>query len=187
MFGLTLVDHLRLTFGHVIYAHRTHAQLALRHSRWHRGLIALEALLMLGAALASVTLVTTGEARYAVVAAVTASLAVLVLVARLMYDFEGGANVHRVAAARLWHIREQYRALLADLKDGSLTLDGARDRRDELMQTLQELYETAPPAERGAYEAARKAAAGPHEAALTDEEVDRFLPMSLQKDKQSAA
>jgi SMODS and SLOG-associating 2TM effector domain family 4 len=187
MFALTLVDHLRLTFGHVIYAHRTHAQLALTNMRWHRVLVGGEALLMLGAALASITLATTAEMAYAIVTAVASSLAVLTLLARLVFEFEGRAGVHRVCAARLWYIREQYRAALADLQDGTLTLEAARFRRDELMRALQEVYETAPPAERGAYEAARNAVAGPHEAALTDDEVDRFLPKSMQKGDKSAA
>ena len=37
MFELTLIDHLRLTFGHVAYRHKTHSQLAherARRSRW---------------------------------------------------------------------------------------------------------------------------------------------------------
>ena len=30
MFQLTLVDHLRMTFGHIVYQHRAHAQIAYR-------------------------------------------------------------------------------------------------------------------------------------------------------------
>ena len=187
MFGLTLVDHLRLTFGHIIYTHRAHARLALRHGRWSRGLQAAEALLVIAAAAASMGLIQTGQTAYAVTTATTATLALLVLVLRLLFDFESSAATHRTCSAHLWHLREQYRALLADLQDGSITLDAARDRRDVLMQHLHDVYKDAPPFDRSAYEAARSALPAQHEAALNDEEVDRFMPESLKKGGKSAA
>ncbi len=175
MFGLTLVDHLRLTFGHVIQTHRTHARLALHHARWNRWLQGAEALLLLAAAVAAVVLASTGNQAYAVAAAVTATSAVFTLVIRLVFDFDRSANAHRVCSARLWHIREQYRALLTDLRDECLSLDAARVRRDALMGMLHAVYESAPPAEKGIYEASRGSLPDA-EAALTSEEVDRFLP-----------
>ena len=187
MFGLTLVDHLRLTFGHVIYAHRAHMQLAWRHARLNRVLLGVEAVLMFATALASIALITTGQMAYAVIAAVAAPAALVTLLARLVFDFERTAAVHRASGARLWHIRERYRALLADLQDGHLTIEAARSARDELMKVLHETYENAPPADRRLYEAARRATANTHEEALSDEDVDRFLPVSLQKGGKSAA
>ena len=187
MFGLTLVDHLRLTFGHVIYSHRAHSQLAARHARWSRWLHASELLLMLASALASVAVLATGVIAYAIVTAIAAVLSLCLLAARLAFDFDSSVSAHRSCSARLWHIREQYRALLADLKDGAVTLDVARDRRDALMRTLQDIYENAPPADRAAYESARQAVPADHEAVLDDEEVDRFLPRSLHKGGNTAA
>jgi hypothetical protein len=181
MFGLTLVDHLRLTFGHVIYAHRAHTHLAQRHARWNRWLQGAEALLVLSAALASIALVFTGQMAYGVAAAVVAGAAAGTLVLRLIFDFDRSASAHRTCSARLWHIREQYRAVLADMKDESLTLDAARERRDVLMGLLHAVYEDAPPADRAVYEAARAALPGSDEGDLSDEEVNRFLPGSLQK------
>jgi hypothetical protein len=55
------------------------------------------------------------------------------------------------------------------------------------MDMLRAVYEDAPPADRAVYDAARQALPGAHETALTDEEVDRFLPTSLQKGGKSAA
>jgi ABC-type transport system involved in cytochrome bd biosynthesis fused ATPase/permease subunit len=187
MFGLTLVDHLRLTFGHVIYTHRAHSQLARRHARWNRMLQGAEALLMLVVAIASIALLSTAQLPYAIVTAIAASLAMCILILRLVFDFDGSVRAHRTCSARLWHIREQYRALLADLKDGTVPVERARERRDALMAVLHDVYESAPPAERNMYEAARRALPSAHESALTDEEVDRFLPESLQKGDKSAA
>ena len=187
MFGLTLVDHLRLTFGHIIYTHRAHLRLALRHSRWNLGTQVAEAVLMLAAAFSSIAAVSTGQAPYAIATAVTASGALATLLLRLVFDFERRAGAHRGCSARLWHLREEYRALLTDLKDGGLALDEARERRDTVMRELRAVYEDAPPADRRTYEAARRALPTAHEDGLTDDEVDRFLPPSLKKGGKSAA
>lgn len=187
MLGLTLVDHLRLTFGHVIYSHRAHTQLAARCARWNRLLQGVEGMGLLVTVVSSVALLTTGEGVYSIVTAVAAGTAVLALAARLTLDLDAAGNAHRECSARLWHIREQYRALLADLQDGHLTLDGARERRDRLMTTLHDVYEKAPSADQAAYEAARRAIPAGHETMLSDEEVDRFLPQTLHKGRQPAA
>jgi SMODS and SLOG-associating 2TM effector domain family 4 len=187
MFSLTLVDHLRLTFGHVIYSHRAHAQLAGRYSRWNRWQLAGEALLMLATLVTAVTVVTTGELIYAVAGAVAAAAALCTVIVRLIVDFEARSNAHRACSTQLWHIREQYRALLADLRDGELTLEQARLRRDALMGILRDVYDKAPPADRAAYEAARREVPADHDAVLSDDEIDRFLPASLQRDNKSAA
>jgi hypothetical protein len=187
MFGLTLVDHLRLTFGHIIYTHRAHSRLAVRYARWNRLSQAAEAGLMLTAALSSVALVSQQQSQYAVLTAIASSGAVVALLLRLVLDFDRRAAAHRTCSAQLWHLREEYRALLTDLKDGELALDEARERRDTVMRALRAVYENAPPADRRTYEAARKALPTVHEDGLTDEEVDRFLPRSLHKSGQSAA
>jgi SMODS and SLOG-associating 2TM effector domain family 4 len=187
MFGLTLVDHLRLTFGHVIYTHRGHAQLALRYAQWSRGLLCGEAVAAVAAVAAAIGLAQTGNGVYAIGTALAAGATLIVLIVRLVLDLDRTAATHRVCSAHLWHLREQYRALLADLQDGSITLDAARDRRDDLMKRLHDVYENAPPLDRKGYTAAREALPTKYDAAMTDEEVDRFLPESLKKTGKPAA
>ena len=182
MFGLTLVDHLRLTFGHIISTHRAHARLALHHSRWHRALQTVEALLLIATATASMAVLQSGQGPYAMVAAITAPLAVLVLALRIVFGFERSAATHRTCSADLWYLREQYRALLADLQDGSITLEAARERRDTLMARLHDVYRKAPPLDRNAYKAARAALPSQDESTKSDDEVDHFIPASAEKD-----
>jgi hypothetical protein len=143
--------------------------------------------LVLATAAASAALAATGLHAYAVVAAVAGTAAAGVLILRLVMDFDRRVSAHRACGARLWHLREQYRALLADLRDGQLTIEGARERRDVLMSRLQAVYEDAPPAERAMYEAAHRSISGACDDTLSDEEIDRFLPVSLRKDGTSAA
>jgi hypothetical protein len=181
MFPLSLVDHLRLTFGHVIYSHKAHAQAAERKARLDRWLKAAEVLLLLTTALSAVSLSFTLQPAWAIGAAVAALGGVVILVLRLALDLERSSSIHRTCSARLWRIREQYRALLADLNDGVLTPDAVRQRRDSLMTALQHIYGQAPPADQAAYQSARESLGTLDESALTDEEIDRFLPRSLQK------
>jgi conflict system pore-forming effector with SLATT domain len=187
MFELSLLDHLRLTFGHVIYRQKAHAQTAHAHARWSRALRVGEALLMGGAAVTSFGMVFGRGPGYAVATAVLTSSALAFLLIHLLFDFDRSADAHRVCSAKLWHIREQYRALMADLRDGAIDITGARHWRDGLMRDLHHIYENAPPADRQMYEAAKKVLAATDEAALTDEEIDRFLPQSLQKPGKPAA
>jgi SMODS and SLOG-associating 2TM effector domain family 4 len=181
MFELTLVDHLRLTFGHVVYRHRAHTRLAHARARWNRWMRAAEALLMAGSALAGVAALY-GQGRGAHIASVAmASLAAAILLIDLAFDFGRSALAHGSCATRLWQIREQYRALLSDLSDGVLDLEAARRRRDALMAELHGIYENAPPTDPQAYQAAARAIGAAEEAVLADEEIDLFLPKSLQK------
>jgi SMODS and SLOG-associating 2TM effector domain family 4 len=181
MFELTLVDHLRLTFGHVVYRHRAHTLLAHKRARWNRWMRAAEAVLMVGSALAGVAALF-GQGRGALIASVAAAcLAVTILLIDLAFDLGRSALAHGSCATRLWQIREQYRALLSDLTDGALDLEAARRRRDALMAELHGIYENAPPTDPQAYQTAARAIGAAEEAVLTDEEIDLFLPKSLQK------
>jgi hypothetical protein len=181
MFNLTLLDHLRLTFGHVVYQHKAHMQYARWWSvlgRWLRG---VEAALMAGVAFAAVEAASGRSPWYSVVSAVLAAIALVTLIVHLTLDTDGIARAHAWCATGLWRIRERYRALLSDLADGTLSPEDARVRRDTLMADLQHVYETAPPMEARAYRAAARALGAADESALSDEEIDLFLPKSLQK------
>lgn len=187
MFDLSLVDHLRLTFGHVIYRQKAHAQAAHVHARRGRVLRAAEALLLAAAAVTAFAAVFGRGFGYAVATAILTSVALIVVLINLMFDFDASADAHRACSARLWRIREQYRALMSDLRDGAIDVNSARHWRDALMKDVHAIYENAPPADRQMYEASRKVTAGSDDTALTDEEIDRFLPESLQKGKPAAA
>jgi hypothetical protein len=184
--GITLLDHLRLTFGQVVYRHKAHSQIAESRARRGRWLRAGEALLMTAAAGVSMA-AGLGQGRwFAIAAAALATTALVVLMIHLTLDLDGSAVVHGACAARLWPMRERYRALLSDLADGAIDAEVARERRDLLLNELHGIYEQAPPADQPAYQAAGRAAAIASEGALTDEEINMFLPKSLHKAGKSA-
>lgn len=187
MFELTLLDHLRLTFGHVVYRHKIHSQIAHSRARMGRWLRALEATLMASAAGFALASVITASRVYVVVSALAAALALVALLTHLAIDVDASALVHGACAARLWPLRERYRALMSDLADGAIDIEAARMRRDALINELTAIYEHAPAADLPEYQTAARAAAAASEGALSDEEIDQFLPLSLRKRNKPAA
>jgi hypothetical protein len=181
MFDLTLVDHLRLTFGHVIFRHKAHAQIAHTRARWSRWLKGAEALLVAAVAFTAIETAMSGVRGYAIACAVFAGATLGTVLVDLTFDFGQSARIHAWCATELWQMRERYRALLSDLADSTIDLDTARRRRDTLMDELHGIYQNAPPADAQAYRAAAQALGPANDAILTDEEIDLFLPKSLRK------
>jgi hypothetical protein len=181
MFQLTLLDHLRLTFGSVVHGYRAHTDIALRlHRRaWQ---LRIGELVLLGGALAAiVTALIRGDWRYAVAGAVLAGAALVLFAVYVAIGLESRIYAHRWCASRLWLIRERHRALLSEMQDGTLTLEGVRQRRDQLMDELHAIVEQAPLVDRPAYQSARQALTTSVDTGLTDEEIDLFLPPSLRR------
>jgi hypothetical protein len=181
MFRLTVVDHLRLSFGHVVRNYTLHARKADRLARlaWTTKLIVLA---LLGVATATTIANLLGAGRPQQIAAVVATA--LAFAGHAVYvaiGLEPRLLAHRSCANQLWLVSERYRALLAEIQDGLVDSAGLLRRRDELIQQVHAIYEHAPPADRRSYESARDAAQKSGEASLTDEEIDHFLPESLRK------
>ena len=181
MFNLTLIDHLRLTFAHVVFSHRVHADQAARLTRRAKhvrlGHMSLQIVTLLGATLALL-----GYGRWTlIVTAMAAACSLSVHAIAVALDVDGLAQAHRTAGARLWLVREQYRALLTDLAGGVLDPEAARIRRDRLMQEAHAIYEAAPPTEVAMYQSARKALLAADAVAPRDDEVDQLLPPSLRR------
>ena len=143
MFNLTLRDHLQLTFTEIIKRHHAHAAKAQSRARWGRRLRGGEAVLVGGAAIASVGAAFGQGQPLAIAAASMAGVALLVLLVNLAFDFDASARAHAASGAQLWGLRERYRSLLSDLHDGVLSVADARLRRDKLIDELRAIYDTA--------------------------------------------
>src|SRR5207249_4246553 len=154
MFQLTLLDHLRLTFGHVVYRHKAHAEIARSRAQRSRFMRGAEALLMTATALTALGAAFGKGLGFSIASAALAAAALLVLLLHLTLDLDTSARAHASCATRLWQIRERYRALLSDLSDGAIDVEAARRTRDSLMHELHAIYEDAPPADHDAYRAA---------------------------------
>jgi SMODS and SLOG-associating 2TM effector domain family 4 len=180
MFRLSVVDHVRLSFGHVMQSYTTHARVAERLAAraWQ---IKIVILTLLGIAAAASVWALVGASRpLQVVAAIAAGVGFAAYAIYVALDLESRLQAHRSWASRLWLVCERYRALLAEIRDGLLDNDELMRRRDALMQQVQAIYEHAPPGDREAYASAAAEVAS-KEGTLTDAEIDKFLPASLRK------
>jgi hypothetical protein len=184
MFDLSLVDTLRLAFAQSVYHHKAHTRAASLLARWSKWFRAAETILLLGVVVFSLGTAFMGmpgryAQGYAVTSAVLASLALLTFLIHVTFDFESTARAHHVCSTQLWSIREQYRALLADLHDQAIDVETARARRNILMEEVAAMHDRAPALTRRIFKVDPGSAEGVEELALSDEEIDRFLPKSL--------
>ena len=179
MFQLSLVDHIRLSFGTVATSYRAHARAAERlNARARQSRIFL--IVVLGLATGASLLALTGARPFQIAAAVLAAAALVVAAAVQSFEFEGRAFAHRACAAQLWLLCEKYRALLAEVHDGLIDLGQTTARRDALMREVQNVYEHALPADRASYQIAREAL-GTGAGAPSDQDIDALLPASLRQ------
>lgn len=181
MFQITLLDHLRLSFGSAIHGYKAHSAIAERLTRRLWQMRIAELVLLGGAVGAAVTGAYRGQVRYAVAAALLSGAALALFTVYVAVNLEARIYAHRWCASRLWLIREKYRALLSEMRDGMLTPEGVRERRDQLLNEMHAVDDHAPLVDRPTYQSARQALASAAETPLTDEEIDAFLPPSLRK------
>ena len=180
MFQLSLVDHIRLSFAHVVCSQAAHERMAEQLSvrAWWTKLVTLA---LLGLATAATLLALQAGRPFQIAGAVLAASAFVLYGISLTVDFEPRVYAHRSCAARLWLLCEKYRALLAEVHDGLIDHAAVTERRDGLMREVQAVYEHAPSADREAYQVARKALSATEEANFSEDEIDQMLPASLRQ------
>jgi hypothetical protein len=140
MFELTLVDHLRLMFGHVVERHQAHSRMALSRGRWSRVLKAAETLLLTMVFGTSLSAALGRGWGFAVAASGAAAAALVIYFLHITLHLESSARAHGECASRLWELQERYRAVLSDLSEGVIDVNAARHRRDALMIELHAIY-----------------------------------------------
>jgi hypothetical protein len=158
MFGLHIVDHVRLNLTRTGENYTVHARaaerLAGRTAQIRIGVLVL----ILSAATASVLSLMTGVRAYQIAAVISASLACAGYAAYIGCGLESRVHAHRACAHHLWLVCERYRALLTEIRDGLLDRDAVLRRRDELAQETHNAYGLAFPLDQPAYESLRQSA-----------------------------
>src|SRR3954470_14758773 len=155
MFGLNIVDHVRLNLTRASDNYTVHARAAERYARitWYSRLSVLA--LLLAAASASALHIAMNGRGSEIAAVVAASLALAGYVVSIGLGFEGRVSAHRLCAHNLWLVCERHRALLAEIADGLLDQEAILRRRDDLAHATHQAYAIAFPLDQGAYEALR--------------------------------
>ena len=179
-----LESQLRECYGRVVYTHKTHEKCAdillTRHNRIKLLQIALSALVTGGifAILSNIF-----ETASAVISAIL-STALLVLNSYTKdYDLGEIAQKHRQAATDIWLIREKYLSLITDLLANTISVEDARDIRDNILSELHTAYTGAPSTNFEAYQKAQTALQNMEEMTFSNAEIDKFLPNELRRNK----
>jgi hypothetical protein len=178
-----LEGQLRQNLGRVVYSHKTHEKcgdlLIDKHGRIKFWQIVLSALTTAGFIVAIF-----GKTTESSIAGIVISTTLLVLNAYTKdYDLGKLAQRHKQTAAELWLVRERYFSLLTDLKSGALDIVAAAARRDELDESLHQVYAASPSTTEKAYRQAQKALKTSEDMTFSDAEIDAFLPVALRVSK----
>jgi hypothetical protein len=150
VFQLTLVEHVHLSLNSVATAFDDHSNAAIRlaHQWWYARAVTL-AMVASAAVLSGIALQQGRGFQIAATVAATAALAACA--AYVAFDPNARIIGHRTAAARLWLLCENYRALLAEIHDGLIDAAGVRERRGALAREVAAILEQSPLGARRAF------------------------------------
>ena len=181
MFQLSVVDHIRLSFGHVVFGYRAHSRAASRLAlrAWQLRVVLV---ILTGASTAAALIALNGDRRFQIAAAAMAGAVFALYALSAAMNLDARAYAHRACAARLWAVCEKYRSLLAEAHDGLIDVPAVTERRDGLQREVQAVYDHGLPADRDAYQIAGQAISESGEW-LSDQALDQFLPRSLRQAK----
>jgi len=182
-----LESQIRECFGRVVWSHKTHEKCADIYAERQKKLKLAEIFLL---ALTTTSLLSSvvGDQKIGTIIGAFLSTVVLCLTIYTK-DFDLGkiSKSHVDTANKLWHIRELYISLIADIKTKTITFSEVKSVRDRLQEELNSIYLNAPRTNSQAYELASKSL-NKHgqlnqgeEMTFSDDEIDRFLPKDLRR------
>ena len=97
------------------------------------------------------------------------------------FDLPGLMNQHKSSSLQLLHIREQLISLLSDIKIQRLKTEDIIKKRDEILSSLQAVYDGSIDPSAAAVGLAEKALKQDKGFTYTDQEIDSYLPVHLRK------
>lgn len=174
-----LESQIRECFGRVAYTHKTHEKCADQLTA-KGGIIKIVQIVLSAVTTGGFLYSIFGDNKYITIFGVIASSIMLVLTLYYKeFKFEELAEKHRVAALKLWDVRESYVSLLVDLD--RLSREDIILRRDNLQKQLVDIYEQAPRTNSKGYAQAQKSLKQDEELTFSDEEIDVMLPREVRR------
>lgn len=174
-----LESQIRECFGKVAYAHKAHEKCAddlENNSRRIKTVQVILSAITMGGFLYSIF----GDNKYIAIFGTVASGLMLALTLYYKeFKIEESVEKHRLAALKLWDVRESYISLLADFD--ILDKKEIISKRDLLQKQLFEIYEQAPRTNGKGYTKAQKALKQDEELTFSDKEIDVMLPKELRR------
>jgi hypothetical protein len=185
MFQISLVEHVRLSFGSARAAYEGHADAAATLAR--RSSQARIALLVVSASSATISAIAIpGGYAVQMVSTILAAATFGACAAYIGWNHQALIYGHRASAARMWVICEKYRGLLADMQEGAVDLPTLQRQRNLLLDEAAAVLQQGAPDDRYSYQIAKEALSGPRGAGYPDALIDRYLPPVLRKQAPAA-
>lgn len=174
-------DQIREVYGRLVYTHKTHEKSAdITMKKWNS--IKIWQIIISTAVTSSLVASLFGDAVYAtVLSAILSAISLGINLFLKNYDLGKQAQQFSDSANKLWVIREKYLSLLTDIRIGTPDITELQKKRDELQESLSEIYKIAPRTSYKAYAAASKSLKELEEMTFSDEEIDKFLPRQIRK------
>ena len=176
-----LEGQLREAYGRVVYSHKTHEKCAdILLARLAR--IKFTQIIMASLTTAGFIGTAFGKGSLSSILGLIVSTGLLALNTFTKdNDYGGMAQKHRKAATDLWLVRESFCSLLVDVAMREKPLEQLQGHRDELIQHLHAIYDSAPPTNGKAYKQAQTALKKNEDMTFSDAEIDAFLPKELKR------
>ena len=177
-----LIDYIREAYGRLTYTQRIYAIQASLYGNRHGQIKTLQAIL---SALTTGSLIPVvigkNQQSFAIISALlSVSLSILNIYVR-NHDLGEQSNKNKEVSDRLWLLREKYRSLLCDFEMGEISTTEARQRRDDLDQSISDIYSTSPITSQKAYRLSRKAIQSEESMYFSETELNQMLPEGFRK------
>lgn len=176
---------IRESFGRVVYSHKTHEKDAEISSHYLTVVKWANIILTTISSGTLVSTIITNQLILIYISAILSAVTLAFIIFQLSFNPEEKAEKHRLLAKELWHIREKYVNLMADIISERISDDTIIARRNEIIEELKLIYKFAPITSSKAYKKAQEALKINEELTFSDDEIDQFLPNELKSKREN--
>ena len=176
-----LEDQIRECYGRLVWTYTTHQKCVDILKMKSKTIKILRIILNSTSATGLISYIISSQNWLPIITIIFTTIALFLDIYTLSYDIDKEINSHIDLINKLWNIRESYFSLLVDIKINSLEVKEIINKRDNLQEILNSVYERGPRTNSKAYKKASVALKINEDMTLHDEEIDLFLPNSLKR------
>lgn len=163
----------------ILYTYRTHEKAADRYSRWdncRRWTALILTVLTTGTLVVAVVGLVMDEVWGNLTVAVIAALATAVSFVGYYFDFADRSRAHSIAGSRVRSIYSRYQSLIGDLEARIISVEHARQMRDDLQEDEAALLLELPRTTKSDYDRASTGIKGDEKPFSSQAEIDARTP-----------
>lgn len=170
----------RESFGRAVYTHKTYekaADICACRESWIKRINIILLGLTTGSAVGAIFT----DKSFIYATSILSTVALFFILYQKDFNYEKRAYEYKLTAKKLWFVRDKYQNLISDIMAERFTPDENANKRDLLLEELNEILDDAPNTFPKAYSKAQVALKIDEEMTFSDHEIDQFLPENLRK------